>query len=62
VWRPTWPPYFKVFDSNGSSKPCSLLAMKGRLAGNKLGILKEIEHRTTGTASEEVIAAAVLMA
>jgi hypothetical protein len=33
------PPYFRSFDRYGSSKPCSLLAMKGRPAGNKLGIL-----------------------
>jgi len=33
------PPYFRSFDRYGSSKPCSLLAMKGRPAGNRLGIL-----------------------
>jgi hypothetical protein len=26
----SWPPYFRAFDRYGSSKPCSLLAMKGR--------------------------------
>jgi hypothetical protein len=37
--RSIWPSYFRAFDRYDSSKPRSLLVMKGRPAGNKLGIL-----------------------